>query len=125
MKREFKKTLRCLPDNDGWPQGLIDLVNLHLDAFHTELGEFYMDSRAAGGAAIAEGGSRDEIKRALVPLLLLSKDKEIEPRHKQTCRFVFSHAPSSFPPLLVCRASASVACCSSHFPIPVFKKTKA
>ena len=46
-----------------------------------------MDSRAAGGAAIAEGGSRDEIKRALVPLLLLSKDKEIEPRYKQTCRF--------------------------------------
>ena len=88
MKREFKKTLRCLPDNDGWPQGLIDLVNLHLDAFHTELGEFYMDSRAAGGAAIAEGGSRDEIKRALVSRLLLSKDKEIiEPRYKQTCRF--------------------------------------
>ena len=121
MKREFKKTLRCLPDNDGWPQGLIDLVNLHLDAFHTELGEFYMDSRSAGGAAIAEGGSRDEIKRALVPLLLLSKDKEIEPRHKQTCRFVFSHAPSSFPPLLVCRASASAACCSPLSP-PVFTK---
>ena len=121
MKREFKKTLRCLPDNDGWPQGLIDLVNLHLDAFHTELGEFYMDSRAAGGAAIAEGGSRDEIKRALVPLLLLSKDKEIDPRHKQTCRFVFSHAPSSFPPLLVCRASASAACCSPLSP-PVFTK---
>lgn len=121
MKRKFKKTLRCLPDNDGWPQGLIDLVNLHLDAFHTELGEFYMDSRAAGGAAIAEGGSRDEIKRALVPLLLLSKDKEMEPRHKQTCRFVFSHAPSSFPPLLVCRASASAACCSPLSP-PVFTK---
>jgi len=121
MKREFEETLRCLPDNDGWPQGLIDLVNLHLDAFHTELGEFYMDSRAAGGAAIAEGGSRDEIKRALVPLLLLSKDKEIEPRHKQTCRFVFSHAPSSFPPLLVCRASASAACCSPLSP-PVFTK---
>jgi len=127
MKRDFEETLLRLPeDDDGWQQGLLDLVQLHLDAFRTELGEFYKDSRAAGGGATTEGGSRDEIKRALVSRLLLSKDKEIiEPRYKQTCRFVFNHAPSSFSPLLVCRASASVACCSSHFPIPVFKTTEA
>ena len=87
MKREFEDALRRLPENDEWHQGLIDLVNSHLDAFHAELGAFYMHSRGTEGAAITEGGSRDEIKRALVPLLLLSKDKEIEPRYKQTCRF--------------------------------------
>jgi len=84
MKRDFEEKLLHLPENDEWQQGLLDLVNLHLDAFYVELAESYKDSRAAGGGAITDG---DEVKRALVPLLLLSKDKEIEPRYKQTCRF--------------------------------------